>query len=369
MMMQSWWLHTLVLLLSSTSCRTTAQSIGCPYGYSYLSHTGRCYRAYDRENTYDEALATCQADNGTLAMPRDNTTNNFLVALKNAVSTNKFFYFGLDRRDGPWNYVDGGNLSYTDWAEGEPNFISEDCAEYFPGIWPHRLRNYWNNGLCSRKVGFICEFEAGAVDGGWSDWGPWSACSVTCGVGEQTRDRTCTNPAPSNDGADCDGHVQETQACDPTVPCPALDCSDLYPGLRPARNFGRYQNQCFWSSARSNLRLNYREAQRECESHGGILATIKNARVQTFIKDLLKNTTGRTKRNYWIGLDDLNRERVFQWNDGTRLGRYRKFRSNAPHKRRDCVALWRAANWRLWFPSKCKDRMPYICQMDYNVNK
>ncbi|XP_078667426.1 zonadhesin-like [Branchiostoma floridae x Branchiostoma belcheri] len=58
------------------------------------------------------------------------------------------------------------------------------------------------------------------VDGGWSVWGPWSGCSVTCGVGTQTRDRTCTNPAPQNGGADCDGPAQETQACDTGVSCP-----------------------------------------------------------------------------------------------------------------------------------------------------
>ncbi|KAI8516481.1 hypothetical protein Bbelb_050620 [Branchiostoma belcheri] len=60
----------------------------------------------------------------------------------------------------------------------------------------------------------------GAVDGGWSDWTPWSACSVTCGVGTQTRDRTCTNPPPANGGAGCDGLDQETQDCDTGVLCP-----------------------------------------------------------------------------------------------------------------------------------------------------
>ncbi|XP_035668860.1 uncharacterized protein LOC118410979 [Branchiostoma floridae] len=60
------------------------------------------------------------------------------------------------------------------------------------------------------------------VDGGWSDWGAWSDCSVTCGVGTQTRDRTCTNPAPANGGADCVGPAEDTQACDTGVSCSAV---------------------------------------------------------------------------------------------------------------------------------------------------
>ncbi|XP_035668228.1 A disintegrin and metalloproteinase with thrombospondin motifs adt-1-like isoform X1 [Branchiostoma floridae] len=210
------------------------------------------------------------------------------------------------------------------------------------------------------------------VDGGWTDWGSWSACSMTCEVGEQTRDRTCTNPAPAHGGADCDGLAQETQACDTGVSCPVLptrDCSDVYPHLRPAGNFGRYQNKyCFWSSAWRNRRLNYTKAQQECESNGGTLAMIKDASVQAFINNLLKTSSGRTQRNYWIGLDDLNREGVFEWNDGTKLGSYRRFKSKRPHKIRDCVALWRTAKLSRWFPLKCKIHLPYICQMDYNVN-
>ncbi|XP_035670097.1 adhesion G protein-coupled receptor L3-like [Branchiostoma floridae] len=58
------------------------------------------------------------------------------------------------------------------------------------------------------------------VDGGWSEWSPLSVCSVTCGVGTQTRDRSCTNPAPANGGAVCEGDTEETQVCDSGVSCP-----------------------------------------------------------------------------------------------------------------------------------------------------
>ncbi|XP_019619436.1 PREDICTED: sushi, von Willebrand factor type A, EGF and pentraxin domain-containing protein 1-like [Branchiostoma belcheri] len=149
-----------------------------------------------------------------------------------------------------------------------------------------------------------------------------------------------------------------------------LGCSDLYPGLRPARTFGRYQNQCFWSSTRGNQRLNYRAALQVCKSHGGTLAMIKNAGVQTFLTEHLNRVSGRrAQRNYWIGLDDLDMERSFVWNDGTPLGSYRKFRSRAPHKSRDCMVLWRTNKLTRWILQNCRDRLPYICQMDYNVGK
>ena len=53
------------------------------------------------------------------------------------------------------------------------------------------------------------------VDGGWSGW---SACSASCSGGTQTR--SCTNPVPANDGADCGGPVSQAcniQACAPTA--------------------------------------------------------------------------------------------------------------------------------------------------------
>ena len=52
-----------------------------------------------------------------------------------------------------------------------------------------------------------------AVDGGFSKWTPFSACSVTCGSGVKVRTRTCTNPPRQWKGKDCVGARQESMAC------------------------------------------------------------------------------------------------------------------------------------------------------------
>ena len=59
------------------------------------------------------------------------------------------------------------------------------------------------------------------VDGGWTAWTDWVACSVTCGTGTQQRSHACTNPPPSNGGVICSGAPTESQPC-ATAPCPSM---------------------------------------------------------------------------------------------------------------------------------------------------
>ncbi len=56
-------------------------------------------------------------------------------------------------------------------------------------------------------------------DGNYTEWGPWSRCTKTCGNGTQSHTRNCTNPRPSGGGRVCIGVSQELQLCNPN-PCP-----------------------------------------------------------------------------------------------------------------------------------------------------
>ena len=60
-----------------------------------------------------------------------------------------------------------------------------------------------------------------SVDGGWSLWSNFSACSRTCDPGIKSRFRSCTNPEPKNDGKPCGGNPVEKENCF-EIECPGM---------------------------------------------------------------------------------------------------------------------------------------------------
>ncbi|XP_052790106.1 coadhesin-like [Mya arenaria] len=59
------------------------------------------------------------------------------------------------------------------------------------------------------------------IDGGWSNWSDYSACSRTCGQGAtRERYRDCSNPSPANGGQQCSGSRYQINTC------PYFDCED-----------------------------------------------------------------------------------------------------------------------------------------------
>jgi hypothetical protein len=95
-----------------------------------------------------------------------------------------------------------------------PSYGGSDCSS----LGPAEESRTCNENACSKPI-----------DGGLSEWSPWSPCSNKCPtdgrggsfVGISTRYRTCTNPAPGGGGKDCSvlGEQNEEVDCNIT-PCP-----------------------------------------------------------------------------------------------------------------------------------------------------
>ncbi|XP_035380686.1 semaphorin-5B isoform X3 [Electrophorus electricus] len=57
-------------------------------------------------------------------------------------------------------------------------------------------------------------------NGGWTPWSSWTACSTSCGVGFEVRQRSCNNPSPKHGGRVCVGQMREERLCNENTPCP-----------------------------------------------------------------------------------------------------------------------------------------------------
>lgn len=71
------------------------------------------------------------------------------------------------------------------------------------------------SGLGPKREEVDCNTNPCPIHGGYSKWSDFSACSVSCNSGSETRTRMCTRPLPQHGGRDCAifGPAIETRSC------------------------------------------------------------------------------------------------------------------------------------------------------------
>ncbi|CAK9304502.1 unnamed protein product [Gordionus sp. m RMFG-2023] len=120
---------------------------------------------------------------------------------------------------------------YTDWSDwrecdklvslsGEPIPGSCQCRERYCEYEPIFSSPRSNNmDDCSRPQ---IQISNCTVNGEWTEWSAWSACTHTCGLAMRYRYRSCSNPRPQFGGNDCMGNKKDHQVCISNPPCPEM---------------------------------------------------------------------------------------------------------------------------------------------------
>ncbi|KPP59981.1 hypothetical protein Z043_122053, partial [Scleropages formosus] len=86
--------------------------------------------------------------------------------------------------------------------------------------------------------GYLCLLESGP----WSDWSPWTTCSVSCGGGEQSRTRVCRLPP-------CVGVARQSKTCNTHVCLGKCRAYAHPPAMHPEQVGcppGRLYRECEW---------------------------------------------------------------------------------------------------------------------------
>ncbi|XP_052812234.1 hemicentin-1-like [Mya arenaria] len=110
------------------------------------------------------------------------------------------------------NLVDGNWAAWSSWSSCDvtcnngTQIRTRTCTNPVPQ----------NGGLeCqgSNNQIIVCVNQLCPVHGGWARWSGWSSCSVTCDTGLSKRTRSCTNPIPDRFGDNCFGDSQDYRVC------------------------------------------------------------------------------------------------------------------------------------------------------------
>ena len=111
---------------------------------------------------YTDAMVNCQTqfgsnNTGKLFEPRDASTNDQVIqfAKQMILPSTSEMHIGINdmATEGTWQYATGGDLVYTNWANGQPDNYGgngQDCGHTTPDT-------TWNDGHCLNKQPSICE--------------------------------------------------------------------------------------------------------------------------------------------------------------------------------------------------------------------
>ncbi|XP_039915265.1 macrophage mannose receptor 1-like [Hirundo rustica] len=247
--------------------------------------------------TWHQARKSCQQQDAELLRITDLHEEMYLLGLTSDLGINAKLWIGLyNALDSGWKWTGGSPFRYLNWAPGNPSVEPGKICGTFQG-----RNGKWENQLCDRKLGYICQKRNTSLD------------SFT---------------VPSGDSK----HFK----------CP--------------REWVPYAGHCYRIYRTPKT---WKGAQSSCRKEDGDLASIHNIEEYSFAVSQLGY---KPDDELWIGLNDFRVQMYFEWSDGTPVT-YTKWLPGEPAhtwNKADCILM--KGQDGSWADSACERKFGYICK-------
>ena len=140
-----------------------------------LSYGGHHYKVFNDGKTWSAAKSYCEGLGGYLVIITSSGEQSFVQNMVKNDGTRNSYWLGANKQNGSWRWIDGSSLSYSHWANGQPDNCAgiEDSLMMYRGINPANPNKFgdWNDlysaGTCQNEsffglsnFGFICEWDS-----------------------------------------------------------------------------------------------------------------------------------------------------------------------------------------------------------------
>ncbi|KAL9968112.1 hypothetical protein ACROYT_G026444 [Oculina patagonica] len=144
------WLSVFLVGFTFLVLRSNCQGV-CPSNWIHAQ--GSCYKFFSKALNWNAAKSACEALGSNLVVINSQTE---LQALTSKIPDALHTWIGFHRNPkdkSRWLWVDQSPVTYTHWYKGEPNSLSEECAE----MYANRYGRKWNDAGCSATFSYVCE--------------------------------------------------------------------------------------------------------------------------------------------------------------------------------------------------------------------
>ena len=302
-------------LLAETTTTTAGACVhSCSNSAFRLSGTN-CFWASSTMLNYNDSKSQCCSLGAQLATVDSDADRE---AVKDMMESNEGNWIGLNNLGGSgWVWQDGSTPTSPNWKNNNPNEDAEkNCVTM-------RTSKQWANTYCYRPKYFLCSMPS------------QNPCDK--------------EPSASYPGCDTTTSTTTTTTTTKKSPC---TCSC------PNSEFKLTGNNCFMVSETS---LSFAEAIPACVEQGAQLATITSPGEDNFVNDLMAPKDAYNL-SYWIGLNDIEDEGTFVWQDGLPPSSYTNWSptgQNDVNGAKDCGS--KRKDNLFWYDMKCDLQRRFVC--------